>query len=1229
MIRLKVFFHAPQFASDDIRNQQAKVLHALWLNSWLVALMMTVGTLVIFSDKLTAALSVIFQLGMLLAVGFLQYQRRIDLASDVLVIGYWMLITLSICLSGGQYFVLSTWYISLAVMAVLLLGRQKALVLTGITTLVYLGIAILSQEGQFLPIFFTLTPLASWFLFVFALLTSIVPLNLALQALRFGLTAARQEKNRYTFLFEQAPVMYLTLFLRDGALIISNCNTIFLNTLHYERAQVIGQPLSAFFEPIAVLTSLAESILVDRVETQTSSRVEGSLVASGGTAIPALVQITPEWDERGRISGILAMFTDISDRKAAEESLRESSDLNRLVAEITSDYIFVVDVLPSGLLKMRWASDSMQRLTGRTVDEAATSETWKNIIHPDDLPGFSQFIQTLMITAKPGGIQCRSFTKSGEMRWIEIGAQPVTNEQGQVVTFVGAIKDITEKRQVEEALRASERSYREIYNAATEAIFIHELPSGKVVGVNESMLRMFGYDTEAEALAAGLENLHAAIPPYTMEEAQKKIDEAAAVGLVSFEWLARRKSGELFWAETILRRTQIGGQDRVLAVVRDISQRKQAEEALHAATSRLKAVIEVAPLAITMVDDQDVIQVWNPAAERIFGWKAEEVIGRPNPIVPAGKGAEYAAWVSQVIGGKEFTNLETVRQRKDGSLVEVSISTSPIYDSQGQVAGRMAIFTDIAERKKAEGLLQETTTRLNALFTASPVGIVAFDTNGIITIWNQAATQIFGRDAAESIGKPLLSQDYRRLPELRALNERFLSGEVISGAEITFTRSDGSLVEISVNSAPLRDNDGKITGFMALLEDITPRKQAERALRESEARYRQAIEAAGAVPYYQSYGEDGKHPRFDFMGEGIRQITGYGPEEMTAKLWDSLVLEAYPIEQQAGIPFTDAVRQIRAGGNPIWKCDFKLQARDGSIHWVFDAAVELRDESGVSHGSIGMLQDITERKRIEEELHHLNAELESRVSDRTAQLEAAVNELESFSYSVSHDLRAPLRAIDGYSLMLQEEHANALSPEALHLLKRVRKNTSKMSQLIDDLLKFSRLSRQPLNRQVVQPAELVHKALDALGVEREGRSLNLIVGNLAACYGDPALLTQVWVNLLSNALKYTRKCTLAQIEVGSQRTENGQTVYFVRDNGVGFDMAYYDKLFGVFQRLHSDSEFEGTGVGLALTKHIIHRHGGRIWAEAGVDQGATFYFTLPSPASNWAGSQPQFTISSE
>jgi signal transduction histidine kinase len=253
--------------------------------------------------------------------------------------------------------------------------------------------------------------------------------------------------------------------------------------------------------------------------------------------------------------------------------------------------------------------------------------------------------------------------------------------------------------------------------------------------------------------------------------------------------------------------------------------------------------------------------------------------------------------------------------------------------------------------------------------------------------------------------------------------------------------------------------------------------------------------------------------------------------------------------------------------------------------------------------------EIAERKQTETELAVLNEELEQRVLNRTSQLAATNKELEAFSYSVSHDLRTPLRAIAGYSAILLEDFAEDIPGEARHYLSRILNNSQQLDQLVRDLLTLSRLGRQELEMIEVDCRELALQVLNDLGVKELDWQVEFTIADLPQCFADPILLKQVFINLFENALKFTKKRETAKIQLGYQ-TEKGKDVFFVRDNGVGFDMKYAGKLFGVFQRLHSESEYEGTGVGLATVQRIIHRHGGKIWAESELDVGTTFYFTL-------------------
>jgi light-regulated signal transduction histidine kinase (bacteriophytochrome) len=289
--------------------------------------------------------------------------------------------------------------------------------------------------------------------------------------------------------------------------------------------------------------------------------------------------------------------------------------------------------------------------------------------------------------------------------------------------------------------------------------------------------------------------------------------------------------------------------------------------------------------------------------------------------------------------------------------------------------------------------------------------------------------------------------------------------------------------------------------------------------------------------------------------------------------------------------------------------DALLVDRNGAAVPIDDSAAPIMSDRGEVLGGVIVFRDVSERRRTDEEIRRLNADLEHRVVERTQQLEAANKELEAFSYSVAHDLRAPLRGIDGFSQALVEDHAAALGPAGLEQLGRVRHATQRMSQIIDDLLRLSRVAQREFHRQPVDLSRLARRVASELQSAHRDRNVAVVIQDNLIVEGDENLLQIVLENLLGNAWKFTAKAAHAAIEVGAFERD-AQRIYFVRDNGAGFNMEYAHKLFGAFQRFHAASEFEGTGVGLAIVQRIINRHGGRIWAQSAVGQGTTFHFVL-------------------
>ncbi len=427
-----------------------------------------------------------------------------------------------------------------------------------------------------------------------------------------------------------------------------------------------------------------------------------------------------------------------------------------------------------------------------------------------------------------------------------------------------------------------------------------------------------------------------------------------------------------------------------------------------------------------------------------------------------------------------------------------------------------------------------------------------------------------------------------------------LRGEREYAPEFRIVRPDGAIRYLKADSQTFRDEDGQPLRMIGTNIDITERKRMEKALEVSEQEFRSLAESS--PDFIIRY--DIKHC-MRYLNRALSHFLGLASaDEVIGKQ----PIEVWPDGRFAIIDGV-AARVIKTGNAETVESMMPAETGEYRFHQI--RVVAERDVAGQIVGTIALGRDITERRRMEDEIRKLNQDLEQRVAERTAQLEVANKELEAFSYSVSHDLRTPLRAIDGFSNILLEDYGGKLGGEGKRMLNVVRDNTRRMGQLINDILQFSRTGRLELNTSEVDMGALARVVVGELKEVYGSGKLQIEIEPLPSAKGDRAMLHQVFENLLSNAIKFSRHQEAPRISVGG-RAEEGEAVYFVKDNGVGFNMEFVGKLFGVFERLHSMEEFEGTGIGLAIVKRIVTRHGGRVWAEGKVNEGATVYFALPT-----------------
>ncbi len=768
------------------------------------------------------------------------------------------------------------------------------------------------------------------------------------------------------------------------------------------------------------------------------------------------------------------------------------------------------------------------------------------------------------------------------------------------------IVDQAARRVIAEGRHADE-IFRVVVEATPNAIVLAD-GRGRILLVNAGAERLFAYGRE-EMIGQPVEMLlperfRAAHPGYRSSYAGHA--EARPMGQ-GRDLFALRKDGREVPVEIGLNPIETPQGSLILSAIIDITERKHTDDQLRASLKEvcdLKAALdEHAIVAIT--DPQGRITFVNDKFCAISKYSREELLGQDHRIINSGcHPTEFIRDLWTTITHGHVWHGEIKNRAKDGTFYWVDTTIVPFLNEQGKPRQYVAIRADITERKNIEEQLRASLKQVGDLETAlDEHAIVAItDPQGRITYVNEKFCAISKYSREELLGQDhrIINSGYHPMEFIRDLWTTIARGKVWHG-EIRNRAKDGSFYWVDTTIVPFLNERGKPRQYVAIRADITERKEIEEQLRTS---LREVIDLKAALDEHAIVAITDPQGRITYVNDKFCAISKYSREELLGQ--DHRIINS-------GYHPTEFIRQLwtTITHGRVWHGEIKNRAKDGSFYWVDTTIVPFLNEQGKPRQYVAVRADITERKRAEDAVHKLNSELEERVNQRTGQLEAANKELEAFSYSVSHDLRAPLRAIDGFSQAVLEDYGAALPVEGQRYLQTIREGAQKMGMLIDDLLTFSRLSRAPLSKQLVNTARLVRTALDDLSSQCAGRQIDVRIGELPVCNGDSTLLKQVWINLLSNAFKYTQRREGAVVEIGCESTPEGD-VYFVRDNGAGFDMRYSSKLFGVFQRLHRAEEYQGTGVGLAIVQRIIHRHGGRIWADAAVDRGATFSFSLES-----------------
>ncbi len=821
------------------------------------------------------------------------------------------------------------------------------------------------------------------------------------------------------------------------------------------------------------------------------------------------------------------------------------------------------------------------------------------LIHPDDRQGIiDSFYNALSNPSVRIGSRWRQLHQDGHYVWLE-GTAINKLDDPDIGAIICNYRDISDHIASRQELQQRNEEIRRVLDNVDEVIYSNKINPYEVTQWSDACYPMYGHTAEEFMQESNL--WYEVILPedrYTVDQ----INETLAAGHVGVaEYRIRHKDGRIRWIEARVTPTlNADGQlIRVDGVNRDITDKKIAELLLQDSERKFRALIEKSKDGIALADREGIIRYVSPAITAILGYEPDELVGQtagifrqPSavPEVPLDKG--------KIAPGASLTRVMHARH-KDGSSRWVEITATNQLDNPA-VGAMVTNFRDVTEQKLANELVQNSEKRFRALIENNKEGIALSDAERRFIYLSPSVKDILGYTPEEMIGATALDlyhpDDKGKVRDLVQLimGRRQLHGSI----QVRLLHKDGGYrwMELVLSN---QFDDPAVQAMVTNFRDITSSKEAAEALEHSEQRFKYLIEKNQDVIALS--GGDGN---ISYMSPSVLEVLGYRPEELVGTSALGLM---HPEELEANIGHLTWCNE-----NP-GKAMFmvlRLRHKDGSWRWMEASSISHLDSPAVN-AIVSNLRDITERKKIQDELFELNRSLEEKVKERTGQLEESNRALESFSSLAAHDLQSPLRVLSGYVGLLKREYEEILPPDALTLMDVIVKQTNRMKDLVTDLLAFSRASHAAVERRQVDMTHVVQEKVDEQILARSGQAApKVVIHELGSPNCDEGLMREVWANLISNAIKYSTKNEAPRVEIGTRHDEGG-VVYYISDNGVGFDMKTAGKMFQLFQRMHSSSDFEGTGLGLALVKNIITKHGGRIWAESVQGEGATFYFTLP------------------
>lgn len=1020
----------------------------------------------------------------------------------------------------------------------------------------------------------------------------------------------------FTSVFDNLPGMYLLLQSDYPSYTIIAANKSFLKNTLTQYEAILLQPVFSVFPDSGGIHNrkIKEQILAMFKEVCDFKKVVELHdfrydIPSNDTSNGFLERYwrlysTPVLDDEQNVVGIISSIEDVTEKIFHDRRIQENLDsarvlMDNILASISDGFVALdknwcysyINEKAASIL----ASNKQQKLIGENI--------WTVFPESKNQPIYESCLK-VMHNRIPEVIQ--EYYAPWD-KWFENRIYPLPD--GGISIF---FTDITQNKKQVQLLKETNQQLQERVKEISDYKFALDQSSivavtnqkGIIQYVNDNFCTISGYSRE-ELLGQDHRIINSGYHPKSF---LKDLWVTIAKGKVwRGEIKNKNKAGNYYWVDTTIVPflNDKGKPYQFLAIRNDITQKKAEEEKLRL----MNMVITNINDAILITESEPIespgprILFVNEAFTRMTGYTAEEVIGQTPRILQGPEtDLQELARLKKALKNWESCDIELLNYKKNGEPFWNNFTVTPVANEAGWHTHWVSVERDVTERRKTDLLIRDSEEKRRLIMNAALDAIICIDTKGEITFWNPQAEKIFGWKQDEVMGKPLSSII---IPEAyRSMHDEGMKQYLITGngpalnvlLELSAINRDGTIFPVELTVLPIQQ--GNESFFCAFIRDITERKKAETTIRRSNERYELVTKATSDA----IWDWDLRTGNVVRSGEGLQKLFGY---ETAAASEDNDFWRKHVHPDDISRVTQEREIMLQTTTNHYWEDEYRFQRKDGSYAHVYDRGYVIRNKEGKAIRMIGSTQDISALKRSEQQLYELNAVLEKRASE----LARSNAELERFAYVASHDLQEPLRMVSSFLQLLDKQYTARLDDKAREYINYAVGGAERMKKLILDLLAYSRVATVTEQFQSVDMNVIVKYVTQIFESRFEKERITLITDRLPVVQGNTSQLQQLLQNLIGNAIKYKSEQP-PLIEIGCQEQES-RFVFFVKDNGIGINPKYFEKIFVVFQRLHPLNNYSGTGIGLAICKKIIERHRGEIWVESEEGKGSTFFFSIP------------------